>query len=144
MRRYGLTLGLLLGIAVLVVPMHLLAQQIPYTLEDRERLVRIETKLEEMNKRFAQRFAQIDQRFAQIDQRFGQLITLFLGIVGAFTGVVAATIGFAIWDRRTALTPALRRSQSLEERQDRVERALQELAADNPKMAEVLRRVGLL
>ncbi|GIX47884.1 MAG: hypothetical protein KatS3mg131_2095 [Candidatus Tectimicrobiota bacterium] len=157
MRVHGLGM-LAVVLLCLGAPAGLGAQTVPYTLEDRERLVRIETKLEEMSKRFEQRFEQIDKRFEQIDRRFeqvdkrfeqvegrfGQLTTLFLGIVGAFAGVVAATIGFAIWDRRTALSPALRRTQSLEVRQERVERALQELAAGDPKVAEVLRRVGLL
>ncbi|GIX48046.1 MAG: hypothetical protein KatS3mg131_2257 [Candidatus Tectimicrobiota bacterium] len=74
----------------------------------------------------------------------GSSLLCFWGLWGPLPGVVAATIGFAIWDRRTALSPALRRTQSLEVRQERVERALQELAAGDPKVAEVLRRVGLL
>jgi len=128
-----------------------LAKEIPYTLEDRERLIRVETKLDEMAKRFEQRFEQIDKRFEQIDKRFeqidkrfDQLVTLFLGIVGAFAGVVAVTISFAIWDRRTALAPALRMSRSLEEREERLERALREFAEKEPRLAEILRRLGLL
>lgn len=80
-------LGLIFLAAIAVVA---LAEEIPYTLADRERLICVETKPEEM------------------EQRFGQMTTLFLGIVVAFAGVVVATIGFAAWDRRTALTPALR------------------------------------
>lgn len=128
-----------------------LAREIPYTLEDRERLIRVETKLDEMAKRFEQRFEQIDKRFEQVEKRFeqievrfGQLITLFLGIVAAFAGVVAVTISFAIWDRRTALAPALRMSRSLEEREERLERILREFAEKEPRLAEILRRLGLL
>jgi hypothetical protein len=42
-----------------------LANAIPYTLEDRERLIRVETKLDEM----AKRFEQIDKRFEHIEAR---------------------------------------------------------------------------
>jgi hypothetical protein len=121
-----------------------LAKAIPCTLEDRERLIRVETKLDEMAKRFEQRFEQIDKRFEQIEARFGRLVTLFLGIVGAFAGVVAVTISFAIWDRRTALAPALWMSRSLEEREERLERALREFSEKEPRLAEILRRLGLL
>jgi hypothetical protein len=61
-----------------------------------------------------------------------------------FGRVVAVTIGFAIWDRRTALAPALRRSGELEEREEKVEGVLRELVQEDPKVAEALRHVGLL
>jgi len=158
MQAQVLNIFVLVLMLVTVAPTGGRAQEVSYTLEDRERLIRVETKLEEVIKRFEQGFEQIDKRFEQIDKRFeqvdrhfeqvearfGQLITLFLGIVGAFAGVVAVTISFAVWDRRTALAPALRRSQDLEERQARIERALRELALEDPQMADVLRRVGLL
>jgi hypothetical protein len=144
MRMRVLQTLVLVLIVITVGPMGGLAQEVPYTLEDRERLIRVETKLEEMIKRFEQRFEQVDKRFEQVEVRFGQIITLFLGIIGAFAGVVAVTVSFAVWDRRTALAPALRYSRSIEERQERVERALRDLAVEDSKMADVLRRVGLM
>jgi predicted PurR-regulated permease PerM len=151
MRMRVLQTLVLVLIVITVGPMGGLAQEVPYTLEDRERLIRVETKLEEMIKRFEQRFEQVDKRFEQVDKRFeqvevrfGQIITLFLGIIGAFAGVVAVTVSFAVWDRRTALAPALRYGRSIEERQERVERALRDLAVEDSKMADVLRRVGLM
>lgn len=68
-------------------------KEVPFTFEDRERLVRIETSLKEFKE-------YTDKRFEQIDKRFEQLIHIFIGIVAAFAGIVAVTIGFAIWDRR--------------------------------------------
>lgn len=53
-------------------------------------------------------------------------------------------IGFVIWDRRTALTTAIKKSKELEEREDKIERTLKELAKEDPKVAEILKRVGLL
>ncbi len=141
------------------------SQGIPYTLEDRERLIRLEVKLDEMDKRFEQRFEQIDQRLEQIDkrfeqvdkrfeqvdkrfeqfeERFGQMMTLFMGIVAAFAAVVAVTIGFAIWDRRTALDPVLKQGKQIGDREDRVEQVLRSYAEKEPRLADILRRVGLL
>ncbi len=77
-------------------------KEIPFTLEDRERMIRIETSLKEFKESVEKRFEMIEKRFEMIEKRFDQLIHVFIGIVCAFAGIVAVTIGFAIWDRRTA------------------------------------------
>ncbi|MCS7231530.1 MAG: hypothetical protein RMJ67_05290 [Elusimicrobiota bacterium] len=76
-------------------------KEVPFTLEDRDRIIRIEAKLAEIDKRFEQ----IDKRFEQIDKRFEQIMTFMWMLVVIFTGITAATIGFAIWDRRTMIRP---------------------------------------
>ncbi len=76
-------------------------KEVPFTLEDRDRLIRIETSLKEFKE-------YTEKRFDQIEKRFDQIIHIFIGIVAAFAGIVAVTIGFAIWDRRTALQPYLK------------------------------------
>lgn len=151
-------------------------EDIPFTLEDRDRIIKIEISLKEfkenidkrleqldkrfeefqryMDKRFEQvdrrfeqidkRFEQVDKRFEQIDKRFEQTISFMWILASILGGLVAATISFALWDRRTALAPVLRKSVTIEERQDRLERALKELAASDPRIAEALRHVGLL
>ena len=53
-------------------------------------------------------------------------------------------IGFVIWDRRTALAPAIRKNRELEEREERLEKALREYARKEPALAEALRNVGLM
>lgn len=126
---------------------NLFAKEVPYTLEDRDRLIRLETKLEQIDKRFEQidkRFEQIDKRFEQIEKRLDQLVNIFIGIVAAFAGIVAVTIGFAIWDRRTTLSPVISMSRELERRQDQIEKALKEIAQNDPKFADALKHVGLL
>jgi hypothetical protein len=55
-----------------------------------------------------------------------------------------ALIGFVIWDRRSALAPAVTRIRMLEERDERMERVLREIAQRDPNVAEALRHVGLL
>ncbi len=152
-------------------------REVPYTLEDRERLIRIETALREFKDSVDKRFEQVDKRFEQmdrrlaefqssvdrrlaefqssvdkrfaefqssVDKRFEQMMTFMWILASVFGGLVAATIGFAVWDRRTALAPALRRSRELEEREERVERALRELAQTDPRVAEALKHTGLL
>ena len=60
-----------------------------------------------------------------------------------FAGIFAL-IGFVLWDRRTALAPAIRKSSELEEREERVEQALREIAIKDGNVRDALRRVGLL
>ena len=81
---------------------------VPFTTNDRDRLIRVEVKLEELDKRFEQldkRFEQIDKRFEQIDKRFEQMMTFMWMLTAIFIGITAITIGFAVWDRRTMIRP---------------------------------------
>jgi len=119
-------------------------EEVPYTLEDRDRLIRIEASLQEFKASVDKRFEQVDKRFERVDKRFDQMMG-FMGILASvFGGLVAVTIGFAVWDRRTALAPAIRKSRELEEREERIERALRELAQKDPNVAEALKHAGLL
>ncbi|QCQ20805.1 hypothetical protein [Desulfoglaeba alkanexedens] len=143
---------------LLSISLDVFAEEVPFTLEDRDRLIRVEVKLEDVDKRFEQidkrfeqidkrfielredmnkRFDSIDKRFESIEKRFDQLVNIFIGIVAAFAGIVAVTIGFAIWDRRTALRPVLERSE-------RWEMAVREYAKQEPRLAEVLKSLGLM
>lgn len=63
------------------------------------------------------------------------------GIV--FAGIFAL-IGFVLWDRRTALAPAIRKNQELEERENKVESALKEYAEKEPRLKEALKHAGLM
>jgi hypothetical protein len=71
-------------------------------------------------------------------------VSVFIGIVGAFTGIVAITIGFAIWDRKTALAPAIKTTRQLEERERKIEEVLREFAKQEPRLANVMRNLGFL
>ena len=77
-----------------------------------ERLTRLEegqkALFRELDKRFEaidRRFESIDKRFEAINKRFAEFQTLVIGIIASFACIVAVTIGFAIWDRRTAVKP---------------------------------------
>lgn len=106
------------------------AKEVPFTQDDRDRLIRLETKLEE-GQRSLQR---------QIDD----VKTFMLWGFGILFGGMGILMGFVIWDRRTALSPVIRKTDELEEREAKIEKALKELAAKDPKVAEALKHVGLL
>ncbi len=98
-----------------------------------ERLTRVETKLDVVNQRF--------------DELRGFMIWGF-GVT--FAGIFSL-MGFVLWDRRTALAPAVGKNKELEEREEVLERwkgkidaALERLAGRDVEVAEVLRYVGLV
>ena len=134
------------------------AQQVGFTQEDRERLIRLEatlkTFMEQVDKRFSdlrsdmnKRFEQVDKRFEQVDRRFEQMTNFLWMLVAIFTALTAANIGFAYWDRRTIIRRA--RDEAIEriEREGRLVDligALRELAKEDRRLAEILRGFRLL
>ena len=160
--RKGVFVGLM-GIFLIVGGAF--AQQVGFTQEDRERLIRLEatlkTFMEQVDKRFEQmdkriadlradmnkRFEQVDKRFEQVDRRFEQVTNFLWMLVAIFTALTAANIGFAYWDRRTIIRRA--RDEAIEriEREGRLVDligALRELAKEDRRLAEILRGFRLL
>lgn len=113
-------------------------------LENRERFIKLEARVEEGFKAIDQRFASMDQRFterfAAMDQRITDMNNLLYVIIGG----IIVLIGFVIWDRRTAVAPVARKNRESEEREELLEKALREYAKKEPRLAEVLRNIGLL
>jgi tetrahydromethanopterin S-methyltransferase subunit G len=96
---------------------------IPYTQADRERLLRVEVKLEELEKRMDTKFEAVNGKFEAVNGRFEQLekrldftnnliIALLVAIMGMTT--------FIWWDRKTTLEP-------VEKRQHAAMKAIEEL-----------------
>jgi hypothetical protein len=117
------------------------AKEVPYTLEDRDRLIRVEARLYEIDKRFEQ----IDKRFEQIDKRFGDMFTFLWILAGIFTALTGSTIGFAIWDRRSMIRPFEFRIKELEQGKiDRLISSLRDIAQIDKNVADILRKHNLL
>jgi len=153
---------------ILLISECLSAKDIPYTLEDRDRLIRVEAKLESFEKRFEQidkRFEQIDKRFEAVDKRFESFENRFErlenfiigGLSLLFTGMLAM-VGFIMWDRRSVVNPVIQelknkdseitklklKEEELERREQLLESVLKEYSKTEPKLAELLKMKGLL
>ncbi len=59
-------------------------------------------------------------------------------------GAILALIGFVIWDRRSAISPVITRTRLLEEDCDRTLRLLRDYAQREPKLADVMKSLGLM
>jgi hypothetical protein len=131
------------------------AKEIPFTLDDRDRIIRTEQKVEaldakidskvdglrsEMNARFEavdKRFNSVDQRFDAIDKRFDQLFNFLWAIIGIFTAMMVSVFGFAFWDRRLSLVP-------MKKENAKMLNVLRDFAEHQPKLREILKNAGLL
>ena len=118
-------------------------KEIPYTIDDRDRLIRVEEQIKalqnEMNTRFEAmqkemniRFEAMDDKFEAIDDKINKLYTLMYFVLGGVFGL----IGFVIYDRKTALAPVARDNR-------RIKEILYELAKTNPELKEILRNAAL-
>ncbi|RMD51660.1 MAG: hypothetical protein D6828_06890 [Nitrospirae bacterium] len=87
---------------------------------------------------------QIDDTRISLQKQIDDIKTFMLWGFGILFGGMGILIGFVIWDRRTALAPAIKKNKELEDREERIERALKELAEKDPKVADILKHVGLL
>ena len=130
-------------------------KSIPFTLDDRDRIIRTEQRIESMNLKIDSkvdglhsevnglrsemnaRFAGVDQRFDALDKRFDQLFNFLWAFIGIFTAMMVSVFGFAFWDRKLSLAPI---------KMDNLKtlNILREFAEHQPKLREILKNAGLL
>jgi len=147
-----------------VLPFISYSKDIPFTQDDRERLLRLEEgqkainqRFDDVNKRFDdvnRRFDDVNRRFDDVNKRFDDVnkriddlreeVKGLRDLLYVVIGGIFVLIGFVIWDRRSALAPAIRKTKELEEREERIEKALKELAKKDPKVEEALKNAGIL
>jgi len=108
--------------------------------EIKERLIRLEERVNA----FEKRMNDLSKRIDDLDNKLSKRIDDLANLIYVMLAAMFMLFGFVIWDRRTALAPAIRKSRDLEEREEKLERALKEFAIKNPEMKEILKNLGLL
>ncbi len=109
-----------------ITPSICFARNIPFIQDDRDRLIRVEEGLKVVN------------------QRIDGLRNLIYILIAAIFAQTVGVVGFVIWDRRTALAPAISKNKELEEKEERIEKAFKELAKRDKKAHDALKIAGLL
>ena len=107
--------------------------EIPYTIEDRERLIRLEERFNTVD----ERFNAIDKQFESVNQRFDDLQAFLLwgfGVLFSFMGIL---MGFILWDRRTVVKP-------IENKQNQLIDSLKEYAKDHPDLKKIIDKAAIL
>jgi len=84
---------------------------VPYTLADRDRAIQIEAKLNALDAKFES----IDKQFINQQRQIDDIKTLFYWGFGILISLFIFMLGYMIWDRRTAMQPALLQASKAEE-----------------------------
>ena len=151
MMRYLVIAGLLLAAAPALAADG-------FTQQDRDLLIELSVRVDELEKRMDERFEQVDnrmdERFEQVDirfeevhHRFDDMFNFFYLLTGIFTAIMVASIGFAFWDRRTVIRQARKEAVEFIEREGvtrRILQALQAAAQKDEGLAKAMRDVNLL
>ena len=133
----------ILWIVLLLIPFILQAEvkEIPFTLDDRDRIIRTEQKVEALNAKIDGVKGQMDSKFdtfrLEMNARFDQLFNFLWAIIGIFTTMMVSVFGFAFWDRRLSLVP-------MKKDNTQMLNILRDFAEQQPKLREILKNAGLL
>ncbi len=114
-----------------------LAKEVPFTQEDRDRIIRLEEGQKHLQK-------QIDELKKDTQRQFDELRTFLYWGFGILFGGMGILIGFVIWDRRTAVEPVARKLREIEEKEEKIERFIKELARKDPEIKEIAKKEGLI
>ena len=137
---------------------------VPFTLEDRDRIIRTEQEIKSLRNEMNTRFESLNSKFESIDTKFeslnikfesidtkfesqqlqinnlkdsiGDIKVLLLWGFGIMFSLFLFMLGYMIWDRRTALNPVRIKTET-------ISNILRDFAKENVKFAEILRSYGL-
>lgn len=127
-----------------VLPQYGFTEDIKDLRDLKERLIRIEERMVTKEELKAE-IKELRTEFkTEINAFRSELKDFMLWGFGVTFAGIFALISFVLWDRRTALAPAVRKGRELEEREEKIERALKEISLKDDNVREALRRVGLL
>ncbi len=113
---------------------------VPYTLADRDRAIQTEAKINALDVRFES----IDKQFMYQQKQIDDIKTLFYWGFGILITLLIFMLGYMIWDRRTAMQPALLQASKAEENSRNLILTLREYSKKHADLAEILRTHGIL
>lgn len=121
---------------LLLLPLFIRAEnkEVPFTLDDRDRIIRTEQKVEAVNAKIDMK---VDGLRSEMNARFEQLFNFLWAIIGIFTTMMISVFGLTLWDRKITIAPLKREDEKLKI-------ALREFSRTQPKLAEILRNAGML
>ncbi|MCK9269912.1 MAG: hypothetical protein M0P50_05680, partial [Bacteroidales bacterium] len=115
-------------------------QEVPFTLDDRDRIMRTEEQVKSTNDKIESLRNEMNAKFETVESKFDLLYWPF----GILFGLITFLIGYIMWDRRTALFPVQNKTHELDGRMKQLESLARAQAKKDPAFAELLRLAGLL
>jgi len=117
---------------------------VPYTLADRDRAILTDAKISTLEAKMELRFESIDKQFIYQQKQIDDIKTLFYWGFGILISLFLFMLGYMIWDRRTAMQPALAQAAKAEENSRNLITTLREYSKKHADLAEILRTHGIL
>ncbi|NBC81961.1 MAG: hypothetical protein GVY19_01135 [Bacteroidetes bacterium] len=132
-------------------------QEVPFTLEDRDRLMRVEERLTSLEKQMNVRFESVNEKFESVNEKFesvnekfeaqqrqiDDLKTMFTWGFSILITLMLFILGFIIWDRRTAVYPIKENLRYQTVEVEKIKAALKEMGESDQRIAEILKRVAI-
>ena len=110
------TIHRITGVILVLLPLIIRAEgkEIPFTLDDRDRIIRTEQKVDaleqkvealdqKMDSKVDELRSEMNARFEAVDQRFDQLFNFLWAIIGIFTIMMVSVFGFSLILRNAGL-----------------------------------------
>lgn len=119
-------------------------REVPYTLDDRDRVIRVEAKMEVLETKMEALETKMDIKFDSQQSQLNDIKTLFYWGFGILITLFVFMFGYMIWDRRTAMKPALDKAEVAEDKSKSLIFVLREYARNTPELAEIMKVHGLL
>ena len=101
-------------------------------------------RIDDMNMKMDERFADVNNRIDDVNENLSKRIDDIHGLMLGLLAGMFVLVGFVIWDRRTALSPAVKKAKELEKSNAIIQDALIEYSHKHSDLAEVLKSFGLL
>ena len=120
-----------------------------------ERLIRLETQMAAMNEKFEIQMTAMNEKLetqmTAMNGRIDDLRSLVYVVLGGIMTLICgllAMMGYVMWDRRTVITPVVKKTKELEQgfEDEKVVlwKVLKGYARVEPRFAEVLKTAGML
>ena len=117
-------------------------EEIPFTLDDREKLIQIEEKLNSINERITSLEKQMNIKFESQQNQIDDLKIMFRWGFSILITLMLFILGYIIWDRRTALNPIRERVEQEKIEVEKIKAVLKEMGESDQKIAEILTKVS--
>lgn len=144
MKKLITILLFVISITCIIAQQQTVSREIPYTQDDRDRMIRLEERLASNTSSLQK---QIDQRFEslqkQMDQRFDDIRAFMFWGFGILFASTISMVGFVLWDRRSVITPVKREVDELREENARIKKLIKDLAPLNEELMKAAKRLGL-
>jgi len=114
-------------------------KEVPFSLEDRNRILRLEENIKRLDEKIDALNAKLDAKFESIQKQISNINILMYFVLGA----ILALVGFVLWDRRSTLIPVERKNKELEENYNKIITVLKERAKNDDSLRDLLKKVAI-